>query len=225
MKQLITYFILLATLVTLDINATAGNANVFSYSAEEIATSREIARIKKELKQSKFYASQSAIESCIDILGVTLLGSAVGTIAGLAQISTIKGENGAGEYGPATVLQVILQIMQGSSSGFFFGIAGQAGSRPQLSKTKLLCFLILQSIVTFGLMKFIEVLIQTPTNNNFDIKVLIGVLTLITGFLGVVAECIIIRSMRQQLLVEKQALEEALTDLQRCHRYNTAPIR
>lgn len=224
MKSFLTYFVLLATLVTTHINATAHDSKAFNYSNEEIATSKEIARIKTELKKSKFYASQSAIESCIDILGVTLLGAGVGTIAGLTQIAATKGD-GAGEYGPATVLQVIFQIMQGCSTGFFFGIAGQAGNRPQLSKTKLVCFLILQSIVTFGLMKFIETLIQTPTNNNLDMKLLVGILSLVTGLLGVVAECIVIRSMRHELLVEKQGLEEALADLQRCHTYNTPPIR
>ena len=73
-------------------------------------------------------------------------------------------------------------------------------------------------------MKFLEILIQSPNNNGLDVKLLIGVLSLVTGLLGVVAECIVIRSMRHSLLIEKQGLEEALTDLQRCQRntYSTA---
>lgn len=180
-------------------------------ASDEAATYKEIARIKAELKQSRFYASQSAIESCVDTLGVTLLGAGVGTLAGLAQVMATESETG-----PGAALQVIFQIIQGISSGFIFGIAGQAGSRPQLSKVKLLLFLILQSVATFGLMKFLEMLIQTPSNTGLDVKLLIGTLSLITGLLAVVAECIVIRSMRHSVLIEKQALEESLHDLQRC---------
>jgi hypothetical protein len=209
-QKILAALALLAAAATHHINAAKNESPMLL--RDDIATSREIARIKTNLKQSKFYASQSAFESCIDTLGVTLLGAGVGTLAGLAQVMATDDR----EYGPGTALQVIFQIIQGTSSGFIFGIAGQAGSRPQLSKAKLLLFLILQSVATFGLMKFLETLIQTPNNNDLSVKMLIGVLSLITGLLAVVGECIVIRSMRHSVLVEKQALEEALSDLRIC---------
>ncbi len=137
-----------------------------THSAEdELALAREIAVVKAKLAEYKI--AQSFLSASGDVAIVTAMGAVTGVLAGLIH-SYLSGDlikdfacliprdefdtrtERAMLFG-AEVGRISAFAFQGGISGFWLGIAGQAGSMPQMSKGKMALVLALQNAIAAAL--------------------------------------------------------------------------